>query len=370
MTIRRSLTIDRIARLTNGAMTRFRSSCGGACVSFRRLRRSGFTLVELLVALALTVILITAVYSAIGIYLRVSQDEDRELQRSLVARALFRRMAVDLQSIVFTPPGAMSSDEEESDSAEEFSDELGTGDQTQARSGGPVAGTGTGTSGSSGSGRSSGGLSEEDSWSIEVANVEDGLVSTSIGLIGDSQKLTVHISRPPRDAVYQSLQTAADMRAQTSDLQSVTWFLADGSAGGLEGAVAEINSPDQVSADASSRIRGLARLSGDEMAVMFADIESDIEMMASNAELLAPEVVSLQFRYFDGLDWYDSWDSVTNGRLPNAVEITVGMRDVISENERRARQATRASEGPGDDIVELKRHVVNLPLAPPFLQEL
>lgn len=40
---------------------------------------------------------------------------------------------------------------------------------------------------------------------------------------------------------------------------------------------------------------------------------------------IAPEVVSLNFRYHDGDDWQDSWDSSTDKQLPRAVEISIGI---------------------------------------------
>jgi hypothetical protein len=40
-------------------------------------------------------------------------------------------------------------------------------------------------------------------------------------------------------------------------------------------------------------------------------------------ELLAPEVTDIQFRYFDGSEWLDQWDSTEQNGLPVAVEVTV-----------------------------------------------
>ena len=38
---------------------------------------------------------------------------------------------------------------------------------------------------------------------------------------------------------------------------------------------------------------------------------------------IARDVVFLNFRYFDGNDWLDTWDSTQTGTLPKAVEVTV-----------------------------------------------
>jgi hypothetical protein len=57
------------------------------------------------------------------------------------------------------------------------------------------------------------------------------------------------------------------------------------------------------------------------------------------ADIIAPEVVSLQFRYFDGTSWLDSWDGSQTGPdyltpigPPSAVEITLGILVPSSDN--------------------------------------
>jgi type II secretory pathway pseudopilin PulG len=40
-----------------------------------------------------------------------------------------------------------------------------------------------------------------------------------------------------------------------------------------------------------------------------------------------PEVVSLQFRYFDGVGWTSSWNSLQRNSLPVAVEVRIGLAD-------------------------------------------
>jgi hypothetical protein len=40
-----------------------------------------------------------------------------------------------------------------------------------------------------------------------------------------------------------------------------------------------------------------------------------------------PEVVSLEFRYFDGSSWSSSWNSLLRGSLPVAVEVRIGLGD-------------------------------------------
>ncbi|MDR2754078.1 MAG: type II secretion system protein GspJ [Planctomycetaceae bacterium] len=55
--------------------------------------------------------------------------------------------------------------------------------------------------------------------------------------------------------------------------------------------------------------------------------------------LQAPEVVSCRFRYYDGLKWSDSWESLEHGGLPVAIEVTLHTLP-LAEAERYRREAT------------------------------
>lgn len=103
--------------------------------------------------------------------------------------------------------------------------------------------------------------------------------------------------------------------------------------------------------------------------------------MAAPAPLNLPEVVALEFRYFDGQDWTDAWDSRARRSLPSAVEVSFELEIAASRPTRsRSRTTTTgaaspAGAGPGpaeasppaptlDDLHERKlsyRFVVYLP---------
>ena len=54
-----------------------------------------------------------------------------------------------------------------------------------------------------------------------------------------------------------------------------------------------------------------------------------------NTQLTVPEVVSLQFRYFDGRGWSDGWNSLERKSLPAAVEIQLQIASAPSTPARR-----------------------------------
>jgi Type II secretion system (T2SS), protein J len=74
----------------------------------------------------------------------------------------------------------------------------------------------------------------------------------------------------------------------------------------------------------SNLLNGLIRTEGDRLAVLMVEDKGGLAEAASRQQALAPEVTMLQFRYFDGKSWYLEWDSILNGRLPRAVEVTLG----------------------------------------------
>jgi len=118
----------------------------------------------------------------------------------------------------------------------------------------------------------------------------------------------MHVSRPSRTETYAPL---ADVRAgagRTSDLQSVAYFVTGQGAGSL--------------ASLSSQ-PGLARMAGDRLLMQMADQQGNTSLMAANTRILAPEVTSITFYYFDGTSWLTTWDSTALAGLPKAVEVVI-----------------------------------------------
>ena len=86
-----------------------------------------------------------------------------------------------------------------------------------------------------------------------------------------------------------------------------------------------------------------------------AEADGDLSVMADRAEFLAPEIDLLLFRYFDGIEWMEEWDSEALGALPLAIEITIGFVPPPEDDVLRAAAA--------GSIPDSYRFVVALPLA-------
>ena len=68
--------------------------------------------------------------------------------------------------------------------------------------------------------------------------------------------------------------------------------------------------------------------------------------------LISPQVRAIRFRYLDGQDWKDRWDSVAQHALPTAVEVTLTW--ILSD---------RSESSPLQLAEEVRRFVIRLPQA-------
>src|SRR5690606_22782322 len=105
-----------------------------------------------------------------------------------------------------------------------------------------------------------------------------------------------------------------------SDLASVSYFIADGSAGGLSASVASQNGGGS---SVLGGVVGLARMESDRLSLAMAGETAAVDAQPGTAKVIAPEVVAIEFAYWDGLEWLESWDSASSGTLPSAIGITL-----------------------------------------------
>ena len=279
------------------------------------MKRAGFTLLEVLVTVAVTLLLMTGVYSAIDLHWRYDSAGRLEMQRGQVARAVLQRLALDIRSVQFTEP-------ESGGDEEELLDET-----------------------------------------VELLDPDDAIMVHSIGVVGTMNRLMLHVSKPlPARALRNALLDESDELFQ-SDQMSVAWFLADFDGGELEALVAarvDAQPREGVFALLDERTAndgplGLARAEGDRFQMSQAEADGDMSLLADRAEFLAPEIDYLAFRYFDGVDWQEDWDSEALGALPLAIEITIGFVPPPEDDVLRS--------GAADRIPDQYRYVVALPMA-------
>jgi hypothetical protein len=277
----------------------------------RHRRRPAFTLLEVLLAAAIGVLLLGALYVAVDLHLKQTEAGRDAAAQADVARRILARVAADITPCV----GPRTPQPQPSQGGQGGGQGGGTG-------GGQAAGT-TGTTNTTGTTPSTTGMTGGTSGtpspsSSSPSSISSGLTTgtATFSVQGDSVHVSVFISRLPREAFTNPTGGAnanplngADPNAPVvSDLRKITYWLAGGD-----------NNP-----------LGLAR---QEVKLVTSDEALDDSLPDNEADfVVAEEVKSLGFSYYDGNEWQDSWDGTTLGPdgmtpigPPLAIAITVGM---------------------------------------------
>lgn len=252
-------------------------------------RRAAFTLLELMLSLALTAALLTVVYSSLSLHWRFSTLGQIEVERAQIARAILTKISADIRSTMYAPPV----DEYVPDETSE--DDTGTPD------------------------------SDADEFLVEpiveVTDPAEAYSGSSIGVFGDAVSVVLHINRPYRPDTNSDEQIL-NPESQSSQ-KSISYFLAGG-----EGSLASMVAGQfQTKQEYDDGIDGLARMSGDRFTLTLADQQGDMVQLASQTKLLAEEINTLSFEYHDGVEWLTEWDSDVQGRVPNAIGVTIEFRE-------------------------------------------
>jgi hypothetical protein len=145
-----------------------------------------------------------------------------------------------------------------------------------------------------------------------------------VGIYGNQYQLQVDVSRLPRIEQYQQLLTAdsaASMVDIPSDIKTVTYYVKTPEMGAM---AAPSIGLDRMS-DPNAHAVGLVRREVDRAVTSAAITNGDTARLENSGEMLAPEVVGIEFRYFDGIEWRLEWDSTVEKSLPLAVQILLAM---------------------------------------------
>lgn len=329
--------------------------------------RSAFTLLELLIAVGLTSILMIALFSALQIYFDLQLDSHEEITRQQISRTVLRQMTRDIQSVVFTKK-KVTDDTEGTTTSTSSGSSSGTGASTSgsgsgssssstgggSSTGGSSSGTGTGSS----SGSTSGSL-DGNSYGQSSIDPETVMTTYTSGLVGSATDLQLFVSRPERSLSYVTAQELSSTSQRTSDLMLIRYLMADSGAGGLGSAIA-----DRESLGNASGAVGLAKLQGDLYGLSTATQTSEELPQVAAAQLLAKEVSGVAFRYFDGLNWQESWDSNALNEMPKAIEIVLTLRSSEEADDNSSEE-----EDPYSFPETTHRMVVPIPVAEPYVTE-
>ena len=201
-----------------------------------------------------------------------------------------------------------------------------TGDSGLASGDGALSGQDSGLGGDS----SLGGLGADTSTDPATA------VTTAFppGLYGNQNSLTVEVSRIPRQEEYIQQQAnllAGDLQDVTSDIKTVSYYIQTTTAQGVSD---DLNVFDTSNGLATGYAGGLVRRALDRGVTEHAEENADTQRLARTGVLVAPEIVALEFAYFDGelAQWVYEWDSSQQG-MPWLVQISIAFQDLDSAEE-------------------------------------
>jgi hypothetical protein len=270
----------------------------------RIYRRRGLTLLELMLALALTTIVLGVVGMAIDINLRALDSRRDVVEDAQLARAILRLIADDLRGAVQTPDIDLSAVSGVVDAAAGALPEgLDTSGLEDA-----AGDLGIDTSNLSGLLDEATGATQDIAASTEPP--------PEPGLYGNQYELLIDTSRLPRVDQYQRMITEQSQLALQdipSDVKTIAYYVVSEANAGLvtAGQVNDENQPQF----------GLARRVLDRAVSLRASETTAATSLQQVAEIIAPEVIGIEFNYFDGAEWLTEWDSSQQGGLPVAVRI-------------------------------------------------
>jgi hypothetical protein len=288
-------------------------------------RRGAFTLLEVVLAMAIGMLLLVGLYVALDIQLDNTDAGRVVVHQTKVARGVLTRISNDI-SLNLGPVNPSS--------------QAGSGSQGAGAAGAaaPAAGS-AGTPGTTGATGNSGMGGSTGAGAAVASGGGLGPVNFNLGVQGDSATLTLYVSRLPRDATGGTDSNDPSV-AQPSDLRRITYWLAGDPASPL----------------------GLARqevefvTSNDQINVVPPDVPDP------GSFVIAEEVKSLQFQYFDGQNWQDTWDGTqpgSDGVTPMGPPALIAITLTVA----RTSPGGRSQDDPNP---RQYRHVVAIPTANNF----
>ena len=282
----------------------------------RRPLRHGMTLLELLLALAMTAVVSGLIGMLVQTYLlnenlgkdRVEQAKLARLTLNMIAddiRAVIRPQTFDATGLTQILGGSGAS----SGSASASSDATTSGTTSQL---GASSGAGSGASASLDSGMD-----------------EMSLGSLPPGLYGTENTIEFDISRLPRPDQYFPEVTDPNSGAiadMPSDVKTVSYFV---QAVGTDGVTDPLGDREAFHPNAELSVTqgatGLVRRAVDRVVTQYAYMNASTDSLLRTGELIAPEVVAIEFQYYDGTMWQVQWDSSQLG-LPAAIKVTIAVQ--------------------------------------------
>lgn len=286
-----------------------------------RIRSSAFTLLEMLLTLAMSVVLMGLISGAITFYARDMNNAEQEFRRTQLAASILQMIEDDLRQTLVTAPADTAPLADVLASATAPLEALGSADTGDAS-----------------------GLSTLDAGAVDMSMelesldvVAGGTVLQSPGLIGDSMQLQIDVSRLPSlesyfvDPDLMPVDSNVELTDRPSDIKTVAYFVASEANLGPVDAMSRLASSIDSSMDTSAGASGLVRREIDRAISTQASSTGGLSRLLATGQVVAPEVTSIAFEYFDGITWLPQYSSDELGYLPQAVRVTLTLSEPLQD---------------------------------------
>ena len=260
-----------------------------------KTHRHGVTLLELIISMAISALVLGLIMFAVNNHFYIVEKQRMHVEEVQLARALLNRIAIDIKSAVQYEGVDVDSalDGLSMDGLEEM-----------------LGGT-------------------EFDIPTDFADTEMEVPSydfqtsfpINLGLYGSQNSINFDISRIPRQEEYQTLYTSDSVNELLdipSDVKMISYYVRVGDGTSNTSAHDVFNTSDGVP--------GLMRRQLSRAITSYAVENGNSEQLRKSDELLAPEVIAIEFQYFDGYEWLAQWDSDYNQALPLAIEVLLTLK--------------------------------------------
>lgn len=263
----------------------------------------------------LAAVVLFMVATSLQVQYRAFNSGRVQVERAQLARVLLHRMADDVRGLI--PPEAAIGGI--SPAATTSSQKTGDGTAPSGE---------TGETGEKSADETS---SDEDDGSLEAGSTP--------GLYGGLDWLRIDVVRAARQS-----GTSADSDATTAGSSASS----PQSAQQIETIVYYVVPPDAtlsaVSAASPENKGGLVRRQFPRIAAAFAADSGQLDYTDGSGTPIAAEVTAAEFRYYDGTDWLEDWDTAENGGLPMAVEMRIFIRSQTAGEQSASEDAGETAE--------------------------
>lgn len=312
-----------------------------AVTYIEKRHHTALTLLEVIFAIALTSIAMLLIGTAIDFQLRATDSRRADAEQAQIVRTVLQQFSSDLRRSFYTKTTDFSNIADLSAlQIEQLESEMGEN------------------------------LNPDDLLAIDqttdnMTNIASSLTNSKMpGLMGTRYALVFDIHHLPNRRELMRLASENELVKPAGGVTSVAYYLA------MVQSPNTYNLPNDLSTaqpENGPPHTGLVRRAVDRATVRWAGDRGEFDSLLDNAELMAPEVQAIEFRYFDGTEWLEQWNSDELLGLPVAVEIIIAFTHLQPNHSNETLQSEIAlSELDPNSIF---RTVVRLPTARPVNEQ-